>query len=153
MSSRRISGKDFYVYMSDRLVHVENCTLTIEDSRATAKTHGIPNGWVDGEVSASGDIEIDTQNFLVLQELAAEHGSWKGIPPFDMLFIASAGDHEQMKIESFGNMFKINELVNIDHKGTEKSKYKLPFEVTDSDFVKINDIPYLAEEELYGIVQ
>lgn len=153
--SQRISGKDFYVFLAGRMIHVESASLSIEDGSAVAMSHGIPNGRVDGETKAQGEMEVDTQNFLILSEIAAEAGSWKGIEPFDMLFFASTactGGIEGISIEAFGCMLKINEMLSIDPKGGEKSKYKLTFDVTDPDFVKINGIPYLKSCETFGIV-
>lgn len=157
MSQQRISGKDFYIYLAGRMIHVESASLSIEDSSTVAMSHGIPNGWVDGDTKAQGELEVDTQGFLILTEIADEAGSWKGIPPFDMLFVASAacksGGFEGSTVEAFGCKLRINELINIDPKGAEKSKYKLTYDVTDSDFIKINGVPYLNDCELFGIVQ
>lgn len=150
MSSQRISGKDFYIYLAGRMIHVDSANLSIEDSTAVAMSHGIPNGWVDGETKAQGDMEVDSQQMLILTEIAAEAGSWKGIEPFDMLFVALTGA-EGMTVAAYGCKIKVNELLSIDHKGTEKSKYKLHYEVTDPDFVKINGIPYLKASESLGI--
>ena len=152
MSQQRISGKDFYITMHGYLVHVESASLSIEDGSTVAMTHGVPNGWVDGETKAQGDIELDSQNFLILASIANSAGSWKGIDPFDMVFFAATGIYEAMKVEAFGCKLKINELLSIDHKGTEKSKYKLQYEVTDPDFIKINGVPYLRPAELFGVV-
>lgn len=152
MSQQRISGKDFYVYAAGYMLHVESVSLSIEDGSTVAMSHGIPNGWVDGETKAQGDLELDTQQFLVLSAMAEKAGSWKGIEPFDMSFTASTGAMEGMKVEAFGCKLKINELINVDPKGTEKSKYKLQYDVTDPDFIKINGIPYLQQAELLGIV-
>lgn len=153
MSQKRITGKDFYVFAAGRMLHVESASLSIEDSTTVAMTHGVPNGWVDGETKAQGELELDYSQFSILSEIAAEAGSWKAIPPFDMDFIASTGATEGMIINAYGCKIKINELLNIDPKGAEKSKAKITFDVTDPDFVKINGIPYLDAAELYGIAQ
>lgn len=153
--SQRISGKDFYVFIAGRMIHVESASLSIEDGSTVAMSHGIPNGRVDGETKAQGELEVDTAAMMILTEIAAEAGSWKGIQPFDILFVAStacSGGFEGMSIEAFGCALKINELLSIDPKGGEKSKYKLTFDVTDPDFVKINGIPYLRQCELLGII-
>lgn len=153
--SQRISGKEFYVYLAGRMIHVESASLSIEDGGAVAMSHGIPNGYVDGETKAQGELEIDTAAMMIMTEIAAEAGSWKGIDPFDMMFVASTactGGFEGMTVEAYGCKLKINELLSIDHKGGEKSKHKITFDVTDSDFVKINGIPYLKQCELLGII-
>ena len=67
---QRLSGKNFDVYLGDMLVHVESASLDIEDSSEVAKTNGIPNGWTDGEVGASGEIEVDAANLKLVTEAA-----------------------------------------------------------------------------------
>ena len=56
---QRLSGKSFDVTLGDLKLHIEKASLDIEDGSEVAKTGGVPNGWVDGEVSASGEIELD----------------------------------------------------------------------------------------------
>ena len=41
--------------------------------------------------------------------------------------------------------------MNIDPKGGEKTKHKVPFEVTSPDFIRINGVPYLDATEIEGI--
>ena len=50
---QRLSGKSFDVTLGDLKLHIEKASLDIEDGSEVAKTGGVPNGWVDGEVSAS----------------------------------------------------------------------------------------------------
>ncbi|WP_102794290.1 phage protein [Bowmanella denitrificans] len=148
---KHISGKDFDVMIGDLLVHVESATLNITDERTTVKTGGVPNGYVDGDVSAEGEIELDTTNFLIVNEAAKNAGSWKGLPPFDVNFTA-AGSETKMNVEAFGCLLKISDLLNIDPNGKEKKKHKLPYVVTDKNFVNINGVPYLAPAEIEDIV-
>lgn len=152
MSVSRITGKSFFIYVAGRMINVESASLSIEDGTEVAKTNGMPNGYVDGELSAQGELEVDTQNFNIFSEIAAEAGSWKAIPVFDIIFTASAGGTE-LDIEAFDNKLKINELLNVDPNGKEKSKHKITFDVTGQDFIKINGIPYADASELVGIVQ
>ena len=56
---QRISGKNFDISIGDLAICVSKTTLTIEDKTEVAKDGGVPNGWVDGEVAASGDLELD----------------------------------------------------------------------------------------------
>lgn len=153
MSVQRISGKSFDIFLGGRMINVESSSLSIEDGTEVAKTKGMPNGFVDGELAASGEIEVDTQNFNLISEVAKEAGSWKAIPVFDMLFTATAGDGNSLDVEAFDCKLRINELLSIDPAGKEKSKHKLTFDVTSSDFVKINGIPYADASELVGIIQ
>lgn len=150
MSTQRLSGKSFQVTLGDIYINVESYNLSIDDGRATAKTNGIPNGWLDGEVSASGDIEVDAQNFNLIMQAAKKAGSFKELPPFDIVAYAVAGKTSQ-KVEAFDCLLKISDLLDISSSGGEKTKHKLPFEVTGTDFVKINGVPYLSENETAGI--
>lgn len=67
---QRLSGKSFDVTLGDLKIHIEKASLDIEDGSEVAKTGGVPNGWVDGEVSASGEIELDGENVKILSEAA-----------------------------------------------------------------------------------
>ncbi|NDM57635.1 phage protein, partial [Klebsiella pneumoniae] len=62
----RISGMNFDVNMGDTLVHVEKATLDITDNSAVAQTGGVPDGHVDGDVTASGELELDSANFALV---------------------------------------------------------------------------------------
>ncbi|MBB61156.1 MULTISPECIES: DUF2597 family protein [Stutzerimonas] len=146
----RIGGKNFDVNLGDLLVHVESCTLDITDNTAVAQDKGVPNGHVDGDVSASGEMEFDTANFNLLIEAAKRAGSFRQLDPFDSVFFAKAGD-EELRVEAFGCKLKVSSLLNIDPKGGEKSKHKVPFDVTSPDFIRINGVPYLAAEEIEGL--
>ncbi|WP_163831872.1 phage protein [Spartinivicinus ruber] len=147
-----ISGKSFDIHIGDFMVHVNKATLDITDNRSPTYTRGVPDGYVDGDVSASGEVELDSVNFQLVLDAAKQQGSFKGLEPFDMVYFAKSGDNE-LKVEVFGCLFKISSLLDIDSKGGEKSSIKLPYEVTDSDFVRINGVPYLRPEETEHIVQ
>lgn len=146
----RIGGKNFDVNLGDLLVHVESCTLDITDNTAVAQDKGVPNGHVDGDVSASGEMEFDTANFNLLIEAAKRAGSFRQLDPFDSVFFAKAGE-EELRVEAFGCKLKVSSLLNIDPKGGEKSKHKVPFDVTSPDFIRINGVPYLAAAEIEGL--
>jgi len=146
----RIGGKNFDVNLGDLLVHVETCTLDITDNTAVAQDKGVPNGYVDGDVAASGEMEFDTSNFSLLIEAAKQAGSFRELETFDTVFYAKAGD-EELRVEAFGCRLKVSSLLNIDPKGGEKSKHKVPFDVTSPDFIRINGVPYLAAVEIEGL--
>lgn len=146
----RIGGKNFDVNLGDLLVHVQNCTLDITDNTAVAKSRGVPDGHVDGEVSASGEMEFDTNNFNLLIEAARTAGSFRKLEPFDSVFFAKAGE-EELRIEAFGCKLRISSLLSIDPKGGETSKHKVPFDVTSPDFIRINGVPYLDATEIEGL--
>ncbi|MNH12196.1 hypothetical protein D3C79_717310 [compost metagenome] len=146
----RIGGKNFDVNLGDLLVHVESCTLDITDNTAVAQSRGVPDGHVDGDVAASGEMEFDTSNFNLLIEAARSAGSFRELEPFDSVFFAKAGD-EELRVEAFGCKLKVSSLLSIDPKGGEKSKHKVPFDVTSPDFIRINGVPYLAAAEIEGL--
>ncbi|MDR7053732.1 DUF2597 domain-containing protein [Pseudomonas frederiksbergensis] len=146
----RIGGKNFDINLGDLQVHVESCTLDITDNTAVAQTRGVPNGHVDGDVAASGEFEFDTSNFNLLIEAARSAGSFRQLEPFDSVFFAKAGE-EELRIEAFGCKLKVSSLLSVDPKGGEKSKHKVPFEVTSPDFIRVNGVPYLAAAEIEGL--
>jgi len=146
----RIGGKNFDINLGDLQVHVESCTLDLTDNTAVAQTRGVPNGHVDGDVSASGEFEFDTSNFNLLIEAARSAGSFRQLEPFDSVFFAKAGE-EELRIEAFGCKLKVSSLLSVDPKGGEKSKHKVPFDVTSPDFVRVNGVPYLAAAEIEGL--
>ena len=146
----RIGGKNFDVNVGDLQVHVANCTLDITDSTAVAQSRGVPNGHVDGDVSASGEMEFDTSNFNLLIEAARSAGSFRKLEPFDVVFFAKAGD-EELRVEAFGCKLRVSSLLSVDPKGGEKSKHKVPFDVTSPDFIRINGVPYLDASEIEGL--
>ena len=146
----RISGMNFDINVGDLLIHVETATLDITDNSAAVQTGGVPDGWVDGDVSASGELELDTANFNLLIEAARKAGSFRRLEPFDSLFYAKTPTDE-IRGEAFGCKPKISSLLNIDPKGGEKSKHKVPFDVTSPDFIHINGVPYLDAAEIEGL--
>jgi hypothetical protein len=146
----RIGGKNFDVNLGDLQVHVDNITLDITDNTAVAQSKGVPNGHVDGDVSASGEMEFDTSNFNLLIEAARSAGSFRKMETFDVVFFAAAGD-EELRVEAFGCKLKVSSLLAVDPKGGEKSKHKVSFDVTSPDFIRINGVPYLDATEIEGL--
>lgn len=146
----RIGGKNFDINLGDLQIHVESCTLDITDNTAVAQSRGVPNGHVDGDVSCSGEFEFDTSNFNLLIEAARSAGSFRQLEPFDSVSFAKAGD-EELRIEAFGCKLKVSSLLSVDPKGGEKSKHKVPFDVTSPDFIRVNGVPYLAAAEIEGL--
>lgn len=149
---QRISGKNFDISIGDLSINVSKVSLAIEDKTEVAKDGGVPNGHVDGEVSGSGDMELDAMAISILTESAKAAGSWRGLEPFDMLFYAKTGQSEEMKVEAFGCKFLIDSLLDVDKAGGQKHISKLKFLVTSPDFIRINGVPYLRPEETEGLV-
>ncbi|OSR82437.1 phage protein [Pseudomonas syringae] len=146
----KIGGKNFDVNLGDLLVHVEAGNIDITDNSTVAQTKGVPNGHVDGDVAAAGELELDTTNFNLLIEQAKTAGSFRELEPFDIVFFAKAGE-EELRIEAFGCKVRVSSLLSIDPKGGAKNTHKVPFDVTSPDFIKINGVPYLAAAEIEGL--
>lgn len=149
--TKRISGMSFDVYLDSDLLHVETATLTITDNTAAATTHGVPDGYVDGDVSAEGEMELATKAVAIIKARAQQSGSWRGIPPLDLLFYAKAGD-EEVKVEAFGCKLNASDLLNIDPKGGAVATRKFKFVVTDPRFINIDGIPYLESEATENLI-
>jgi len=143
----RITGMHFDVMIGDLLVHVEEVTLDIDDATTVNKTKGIPDGVLIGEVSASGEIKLATNNFNKVIELAGIAGSFRELPPFDLTFAADSGD-EFMNVDAFGCKLRISSLLSIKSTGSEKNMHTLPYDVTDPNFVRLNGVPYVANREI-----
>ena len=144
--TRRISGQSFDTTLMGTMVHIEKASLSITDNSAVAQTRGIPDGFVDGDVAAEVEFELDAKNFTLLSDAAKRAGSWRGMEPDDVLFYADTGD-ETMKVEAFGVKLQISDLLDVDPKGGSKGVHKIKGFVTSPDFVHINGVPYLSQED------
>jgi len=148
----RLSGMNFNINLGDIMVHVDTATLSITDNSSVSQTSGVPDGFVDGDVSASGELSVNASNFNLISNAAKTAGSWRAMQTFDILFYAKTSKDE-MKVEAFGCRIKLSDILDIDKKGGSASMFKLPFDVTDPDFVNINGVPYLRPEEIENIQQ
>ncbi|EDT7384871.1 DUF2597 family protein [Salmonella enterica subsp. enterica] len=151
MSTERISGMSFDVSFNGRNIHVKTATLDITDNTKAIQERGVPNGWVRGDVEASGEIEVDTVNFQLLGEAAREAGSWRDIEEADFLFFAQAAKTE-LKIEAFGCKLLISNLMNVDIKGGDSLSHKIKFLVTSPDFVHIDGTPVLSTQDVRDLL-
>lgn len=150
---QRISGKNFDIHLGDLALNINKATLSIEDGTETALDGGVPNGWVDGDTKASGELELDAQAVSLVMEAAKSAGSFRQLGTFDMLFYAKTGSEEEMKVEAFGCKLLIDSLLDVDKKGGEKHLTKIKYIVTSPDFVRINGVPYLSAQETEGLVR
>ena len=137
----RLSGNDFDIEVGGMKLNVQTISLAIEDGRTVAYDNGHPNGFVNGNFAASGDLELDWENFSILKDSMGD--SWQSIEPLDILFFAKP-ETVDIKIEAFGCLLRISDLLNIDSKGGEKSTVKIGFDVTAKEFVKIDGKPYIS---------
>lgn len=150
--SMRISGKNMHFTLGDFKLKAQKVTLSITDNSAVNKTSGVPDGYVDGDVEASGEMELTTQQFNQLSKAAKRAGSWRGLPDFDAMFYGKI-DIDELKVEAFGCRIKISDLLDLDSNGGSALVHKLPFDVTSPDFININGVPYLRPDETEGLVQ
>ncbi|ECI4647295.1 DUF2597 family protein [Salmonella enterica subsp. enterica serovar Ball] len=151
MSTERISGMCFDVSYGGRTVHVKTATLDITDNTKAIQERGVPNGWVRGDVEASGEIELDTVNFEILLEVARDAGSWRDIEEADFQFFAQAAKSE-LKVEAFGCKLLVSNLLNIDSKGADALGHKVKYLVTSPEFVRVNGIPILSAADVRDLL-
>jgi len=149
---RRVSNSSFSFKIGDFKLIAEKATLSIEDNRKTVKDGGVPNGWVDGEVAASGDIELDATAIGVLTEQAKSKGSWQEIEEVDLLFYSKGTGDEEEKVEAFGCLLNLTDIVEYDPTSDKKAVTKITYEVTSPDFVRLNGVPYLAKYRTEDLV-
>lgn len=149
--SARISGMNFDFTVLGYPIHAESVNLSISDNTAVAQTRGIPDGYTDGDVTADGEIELDEKNFQKVGYAAAAAGSYRNLPPTDLVWFADRGGVKS-KVEAFGCKFLVTNLLDIDPKGGSKSTKKIKFFVTSSDFVRINGVPYLSQDDTRDLI-
>lgn len=145
MSGKRISGQSIDFNIDGDLVHVEKVSLSITDNTGVAQTNGVPDGYVNGDVSAEGELELSTKYLNVITAKARSAGSWRAIPLVDLMWYAKAGT-EELKVESFGCKLNVTDILDVDPKGGAVMTHKIKFIITSPDFVRINGIPYLESE-------
>lgn len=148
----RLSGMNFNVNLGDIMIHVDTATLSITDNSAVSQTGGVPDGFVDGDVSASGELNVNASQFSLISDAAKSAGAWRAMQTFDVMFYGKTAKDE-MKVEAFGCRIKLSDILDIDKKGGQASLFKIPFDVTSPDFVHINGVPYLRPEEIENIKQ
>ena len=147
MSVKALGGKDFDIFVGDKMVHIIEASVKITDGRKVKYVRGVPGGFIDGPVEAEVSLKVDHENFLLIEGQAKAAGSWKGIEPFDVSFNAevSAGSKN---VEAFGVLPMLDEVLNIKGEGGEEDTTTIKGLVTSPDFIKINGIPYLTKEEV-----
>ena len=130
---------------------MKNISLDITDNTAVAQTRGVPDGYTNGDVGGEGEIELDSQNFALLGGEAQKAGSWRDIPLVDFMFYANTG-REEMKVEAFGCKLVVSNLLAIDPKGADTLSHKVKYFVTSPDFIKVNGVPYLSENDVRDLM-
>lgn len=141
-NNQRINGQSFDISLGGTAIHVETFSLDVTDNTAVAKKDGKPDGWVQGDVEASGEISIDAVEFKAIAAAAQKAGSFQKMETFDINAYAKAGEDE-FKVEVFGCKLIVSKVLDIDKSSSDKSKFTVPFKVTSPDFININGTPYL----------
>ncbi|NHB87186.1 phage protein [Photorhabdus tasmaniensis] len=149
--SQRISGQSFDITLGAETIHVKTISLDITDNTATTQTRGIPDGWVAGDVSAEGEIELDPRNFKKITASARSAGSYRAIPTTDILFYANTGS-EELKVEVFGVKLVVTTPVSFDVKGGDTASQKVKYLVTSPDFVRIDGVPVLSTQDVRDLI-
>lgn len=148
----RLSGMNFNVNLGDIMIHVDTATLSITDNSAVSQTSGVPDGFVDGDVAANGELNVNASQFALISAAAKAAGAWRAMKTFDIMFYGKTAKDE-VKVEAFGCRIKLSDILDLDKKGGQASLFKIPFDVTSPDFVHIDGVPYLRPEEIENIKQ
>lgn len=146
MNNTRINAKSFDISILGTVVQAESATISITDNTAAAKTNGVPDGTLEGSVEASGSIVFSSKYFNFIKEKARALGSYRAIPPVDLMFYANTGS-EEMQVEVFGCKLSITDLLNVDKSSDDKTTHTISFVVTSPDFIKIDGVPYLSADD------
>lgn len=144
MTKQRYNGLSFDVDTGEMAFQAKKFSLEITDNSAVAKRRGRPDGYVIGDVEASGEIVVDRDALKVITAAAKSAGSFQALKPFDMMAFAKVADDE-LKVEAFGCRLKVSSLVDVDKSSADETEFTIPFDVTSPDFVKIDGVPYLSK--------
>jgi hypothetical protein len=144
---KHLGGKDFDTMIGDKLVHVIEASVKITDGRKPKVVRGVVVGYVDGPTSAEVTIKVDHENFLLIEGQAKAAGSWKGIEPFDVSFSAEVKAGSK-NVEAFGVLPMLEDVLDFKAEGGEEDTTTIKGIVTSPDFIKINGIPYLTDDEV-----
>lgn len=137
-----LSGLDIDVMMGTKQINIKNYSLSIEDGSKAATTRGVPHGYVRGTVKATGEITLDTENFLLVIEEAKSAGSWQQLEPFDIIGNGETPD-QTLEVAAYGCLLTLSKVLDADSESDGKLEHTIPYEVTDSRFVTLNGVPYL----------
>jgi hypothetical protein len=151
MSKHHLSAVDIDIFVGNLSIHVQEFSAQIQDEGKAVKTAGVPDGFVEGDVSGSGSITVDVENLNLLIEVARTAGSFKGMPPFDII-TTGANTTQSQKFELFGCKLKVSDLFNSNGSGGEKLTTKIDYEVTDSRFIRMNGVPYLPNDRTRNFI-
>ena len=89
-TTQRFNGLSFTFDLGDFKVKAKKFTLDITDNSGAAKRNGRPDGFLLGDVSASGTITVDRIGLRAFVEAGKSAGAIQEIPPFDINSYAEA---------------------------------------------------------------
>lgn len=147
MGKKHISGMDVNLSVGTALINAKQFTLNIEDGVKATSTRGIPDGFVGGAVTASGEITIDTENLNLIIEEARKVGSFQQLDTFDLIGLGKTVN-QTLKTAAYGCKLSVSKLMDASGDGGDKLEHTIPYVVTDSRFVEINGVPYLDQDFL-----
>jgi len=143
--TQRFNGLSFDIDLGEFSVHVKKFTLDITDNSTAAKRNGRPDGWLKGDVEASGKITVDRTGLKAFTNAAKSAKSFQDLDTFDIHSYAKLGDDE-FKVDAYGCKVKLASLLNIDKGSTDETEFELDFVVTSPKFVDIDGVPYVTQE-------
>lgn len=141
----KLNGKSFSTSIGGLPIYVRKFSLEITDDSAVAMRRGKPAGRLLGNVSASGEIEIDGSELSKIIAEARKAGSFQDLPEFDINSFGKAGDVER-KVEAFGCALKLSTVLDIDDSVSDETVHTVPFDVTGEEFVHIDGVPYASQQ-------
>lgn len=150
-NNTRINAKAFDIGAWGEVVQADSATVSITDNSAAAKTNGVPDGDLRGSVEASGTIVFASKYFKLIKAKAQSFGSYRDIPPVDLMFYANTGS-EEIQVEVFGCKLSVTDLLNIDKNSDDKTTHTVSFVVTSPDFIKIDGVPYLSADDTRNLL-
>lgn len=145
MGKQRFNGLSFTIDTKEMAITCKKFTLEITDNSAVAKRRGRPDGYVVGDVEASGEITVDSDGLKAIVAAAKSAGSFQALKPFPIVAYAKVGDDE-VKVEAFGCRLKVSSILDVDTSSSDETEFTLPYDVTDPEFVKINGVPYITPD-------
>lgn len=148
---QRITGRNINAFYGGIPVIFKNASLSIEDGVEAAMTNGGPDGWVEGDYKAGGELEMDYKYFKVIAGIAAVNGGYTEIPAEDIDFPASTTG-EVFSAKAYGCKLSLSDIINADKNGKTVGTVKIPFIVTSPDFVDIDGVPYRSALSSIGVI-
>ncbi|EJB8454808.1 DUF2597 family protein [Vibrio parahaemolyticus] len=148
----QFSGLEVDFNVGEKDITAKKVTIDITDNTKAATSRGVPDGTLKGGVEGTVTIEMDTFNFKIYSEAAKKAGSWRAIEPFDLTgYMKKSGSDLDLKVDVYGLKPKLSTLLDVDTESEDALVHKVEHIVTSPDFVHIDGIPYLDDDEIKHI--